>query len=68
MAKALGSAGPPLISQRGFEPSRIEQQLWSEAYEFLVPQRQRPLARVDSAEPCGKGVSLISDSQEGKCA
>ncbi len=71
MPKRLGSADPPLIYQRGFEPNRVEQQLWSEAYECLVPERRRPLAPGDVTVPCGKpapGLALIHDSQEGKCA
>ena len=72
MPKRPGSAVPPLIGQRRFEASRLERQLWSEAYEYLVPERRRPLARSDAAAPGGgqaaPGASPLYDSQEGKCA
>jgi hypothetical protein len=72
MPKNLWSAELPLVCQRRFEPSRVQEQLWSAAYEQLVPQGRRPLGGADSAVPCrGKqasGVPLISDSVEEKCA
>jgi hypothetical protein len=72
MPKRLGSSDPPVISQRRFEPSRVEQQLWSEAYGCLVPERRWPLAQSASAMSCGKKpareICPMSYSQEGNCA
>ena len=72
MPKRQGSAEPPLICQRRFEPSRVEQQFWSEAYEHLVPEGRRAPAKRPEAVPCpGRqkhAVSLISHSLEVNCA
>ena len=72
MAKRLGSAELPLLCQRRFEPSRLEPELWSEAYQQLVPESRRPQAGGDSAIPCCRkqahAGSLGSYSLEGHCA
>jgi hypothetical protein len=72
MAKRLGSGERLLICERQFEPSRMQQQLWSDAYEQLVSEGRRPKTKRDSPVPCGgkeaRRVSLNSYSREGKCA
>jgi hypothetical protein len=72
MPKRLGSAELPLVCQRRFEPSRVEQQLWSSAYEQLVPEGRRPLAGADSAARSrrkqAQGVPVVGYSLEEKCA
>ena len=72
MPKRLGSPELPMVCQRRFEPSHVEEQLWSEAYEQLVPQRRRPLAGTDSAlggqRKQAQEVPLISHSLREKCA
>jgi hypothetical protein len=71
MPKRLWSPELPLVCQRRFEPSRVEQQLWSEAYEQLVPEGRRSLASADSGRRCRKQaqeVPVVSHSQEEKCA
>jgi hypothetical protein len=72
MPKRLRSMELPLVCQRRFEPSRVEQQLWSAAYEQLVPEGRRPLAGADSAGHCrskqAQGVPVVSNFMEEKCA
>lgn len=72
MPKRLRAGEPPLICQRRFERSRVEQQFWSEAYEQLVPEGRRSPVAGDSGVPCRRkqvqGVPLSSDLMEGKCA
>jgi hypothetical protein len=71
MPRCLWSSELPLVCQRQFEPSRVEQQLWSEAYGQLVPEGRRPLASADSVRRCRKQaqeVPMVSHSQEEKCA
>jgi hypothetical protein len=72
MPKRLGSAERLLIYQRRYEPSRVQQQFWSEAYEQVVPAGRRPQAKRDAPASCGgkeaRQVSLTSDSREVKCA
>jgi hypothetical protein len=73
MPRHLWSSKVPLVCQRRFEQSRVEQQLWSEAYEQLVPEgRRRPLAAADSAVRGRKkrvqGLPVVSNSLGEKCA
>jgi hypothetical protein len=72
MSKRLRSAEPPLRCQRRFEPSRVEQQHWSEAYEQLVSEGRRTQAKrpatVAGPEKREQTVTLISDLLEGQCA
>lgn len=73
MAKRLGSSELPLVYQRGFEPSRVEAQLWSKAYEEVLPEPRRgPRKGADSAVPGSsrqaQKVPVVSHSLEEKCA
>lgn len=44
MAKRPLPAGPSLVCGRRFEPSRIQEYYWSEAYQCLAPARARAKA------------------------
>jgi len=72
MPKRQGSAEPPLLCQRRFEPSRVEQRFWCEAYEHLVPEGRRAQASRPAAVSCPgsqeQAVSLLLDSVEVHCA
>ena len=71
MPKRLRSAERLVTCERRFEPSRVQQRLWAEAYEEVVPEGRRPQTKRDSPVACGgkeaRRVSLTSDSREGKC-
>jgi hypothetical protein len=62
----------PAVCHRRFEPSRIQEQLWSAAYEQLVPQGRRSRPGPDSAgprrTPQAAEVPFVSDSREEQCA
>jgi hypothetical protein len=72
MLKQLRSVELPLVCQRQFEPSRVQEQLWSAAYEDLVPQGRRPRSGADSAWQRGSqptaGVPCVSKSSKEQCA
>lgn len=72
MPKRLRTAELPLVYQRRFEPSRVQEQLWSAAYEQLVPQQRRLRAGVDPAVHRRRqqvpAVPLVSESREEKSA
>jgi hypothetical protein len=70
MPKASRSPDPPLVCQRQFEPHRMQHQLWSKAYEQLVPQgRHRP---EETTVRRGKKLADASDEAsgfpKGRCA
>jgi hypothetical protein len=72
MLKRLRPVELPLVCQRQFEPSRVQEQLWSAAYEHLVPQGLRPQAGADPAwqrrSQSAAGVPGVSKSRKEQCA
>ena len=72
MLKHLHFVELPLVCQRQFEPSRVQEQLWSAAYEHLVAQGRPPRTGADSAwqrrsQPAA-GVPGVSNSSKEQCA
>ena len=72
MPKRLESAKLPLC-QRRFERSRLEAELWSAAYQELVPEGRHPVAGTDSAargkpKPAQEEVPVVSYFVEEECA
>jgi hypothetical protein len=72
MPKRSSRADPPLICRRQFEFSRVQEQLWSEAYEQLVPGRAlRPATPQAANRAREKHVNQspeVSHRQGGLCA
>jgi hypothetical protein len=73
MPKGLLSADQPLVCQRQFEPSRVQQQLWSEAYDRLLPQCRHPATGAATARRREKQVQVdgspaVSCFLEERCA
>lgn len=71
MPKSSLSSDPPLVFKRQFEPSREQQQLWSEAYDRLLPSRR--IATTARAATQGKRKQVnespvVSGFQEERCA
>jgi hypothetical protein len=67
----------PVVCRRGFEPSRVQQQLLSEAYGHVAPQaRQRraatpasqPQRRASAASASARSCSASPVSYGGCCA
>jgi hypothetical protein len=71
MPHAKRSPDPPLICQRRFEAHRMQQELWAEAYQQLVPQRRQ---HRQAAGVVRRGRKPVNGSGEtstfpnGRCA
>jgi len=73
MLRGPGSADRPVVCRRRFEPSRVEQQLWSEAYEQVVPPCRPPDAtsagrRQHAANVLPVVSCLAPDLVQERCA
>jgi hypothetical protein len=71
MRKGPMPADRPLVCQRQFEPSRVQQQLWSEAYEQVVPSCRVPAGAGAAARrqpKAANGSPVVSSFPEERCA
>jgi hypothetical protein len=73
MPKRSSRSDPPLVCRRQFEFSRVQEQLWSDAYVQLVPERARRRTKSPqtASQPREKHVNQapgVSQYQGGLCA
>ena len=71
MRKGPLSADRSLVCQRRFEPSRVQQQLWSEVYERVVSQCRVPAVSSATARrkpEAAHGSPVVSCFPEERCA